>query len=246
MFKERWSARTLPSIRRATPTSSENRRDFLRQQEIHVERLISDLLLPKDFGLFNFLVANQTKSFSRNLSDLVALYFLGSNNTFLELGAGDPVVGSDTYMLENSEGWTGVQVEPHPEQCNNLRSVRTKSIQVNAGIVADGERQNFYLDLKTMSLADKRKHDSIFVKSMDLSDLVEHTGISSFDALFIDIEGGELDIISSKIFANLNFRFINIERIWNGVFIENRLKSIGYSQVGSSFSSYSGWFIKDL
>ena len=81
---------------------------------------------------------------------------------------------------------------------------------------------------------------------MDLSELVEHTVTSSFDALFIDIEGGELDIISSKIFANLNFRFINIERIWNGVFIENRLKSWGYSQVGSSFSSYSGWFVKDL
>ena len=246
MFKERRLIRTLHSIRSSKLTSSENKRDFLRRQEIHVGGLISDLLLPKEFGLFNFLVANQSKSFSRNLSDLVALYFLGSNKTFLELGAGDPVVGSDTYMLENSEGWTGVQVEPHPEQCNNLRSVRTKSIQVNAGIVADGERQNFYLNLKTMALEDKRKRDSIFVNSMDLSELVEHTGTSTFDALFIDIEGGELDIISSKIFANLNFRFINIERIWNGVFIENRLKSLGYSQVGSLFSSYSGWFVKDL
>ncbi len=234
------------SSKRTLLASAEDKRDFLRQQEIHIGHLISDLREPKDLELFNFLVANLNKSSSRNLSDLVALYFLGRNKTFLELGAGDPVVGSDTFMLENQEGWTGVQVEPHPEQCNNLRSVRTKSIQVNAGIVADEERQNFFLDLKTMSLVDRRRGNSILVSSMNLSELVEHTGISSFDALFIDIEGGELDIISSKIFPNLNFRFINIERIWNGLFIENRLQSLGYKQVGSSFSSYSGWFVKDL
>ena len=33
-------------------------------------------------------------------------------------------------MLENSAGWIGVQVEPHAEQSNNLRSVCGKGFRL--------------------------------------------------------------------------------------------------------------------
>ena len=67
---------------------------------------------------------------------------------------------------------------------------------------------------------------------------------AKFAALFIDIEGNELNIISSKSFMDFNFKFINIEMIWNNSQIYDILSEYGYKQVGASFSSYSGWFIK--
>jgi hypothetical protein len=68
---------------------------------------------------------------------------------------------------------------------------------------------------------------------------------AGFDALFIDIEGGELEVISSIFFLEFEFKFINIERIWNDNQINKILSNYGYRQIGAAFSSYSGWYIKD-
>jgi hypothetical protein len=74
---------------------------------------------------------------------------------------------------------------------------------------------------------------------------IQNKGVK-FDALFIDIEGNELDVISSKSFMDFNFKFINIEMIWNNSRIYQILSEYGYKQVGTSFSSYSGWFINEF
>jgi FkbM family methyltransferase len=219
-----------------------NLRDKLRNQEKIIETLICEISASEErYKLFKFIVENREISCSRNYSDLVALFYLGKNKSYLEIGAGEPIVGSDTFLLEQKMQWTGVQVEPDLQTFNKLQMTRPNSIQVNAAIVSDADKSEYFLNPHTMRLSKKKKNFTQ-VKTIDMHDI--KTMNTKFDALFIDIEGNELNIISSKLFMDFNFKFINIEMIWNNSQIYDILSEYGYKQVGASFSSYSGWFIK--
>jgi FkbM family methyltransferase len=220
-----------------------NLRDVLRNQEKIIEELISDLSKnEKEFELFNFIVKNSGMSCSRNFSDLVALFYLGKNKSYLEIGAGEPIIGSDTFLLEQKMLWTGIQVEPDLRSFNKLQTTRTSSIQINAAVVGDEDKSSYFLDPDKMSLS-KKKKNFLQVQTISL-EYIKHKHGTNFDALFIDVEGGELSIITSKLFMDFNFKYINIERIWNHQKIIEVLTNYGYNQIGASFSSYSAWFIK--
>jgi FkbM family methyltransferase len=195
------------------------------------------------YELFKFIVENKEISCSRNYSDLVALFYLGKNKSYLEIGAGEPIIGSDTFLLEQEMQWTGIQVEPDVQTFNKLQMARPNSIQINAAIVGDLDKSEYFLNPHTMRLSKKKKNFKS-IKTMNMYD-IQNKGVK-FDALFIDIEGNELDVISSKSFMDFNFKFINIEMIWNNSQIYQILTEYGYKQVGTSFSSYSGWFINEF
>lgn len=218
-----------------------NLRDKLRNQEIIVEVLLSEISnSEEEFKLFKFIVENKEISFSRNYSDLVALFYLGKNRKFLEIGAGEPIIGSDTYLLEQNNYWTGIQIEPDLEAFEKLKKLRRNSICINAAIVGDTDCKRYFLNSETMRLTTKQKNFAE-VKTISMKSILDAD--RKFDALFIDIEGNELSVISSKFFMEFNFKFINIEMIWNNSKIFEILTGYGYKQVGASFSSYSGWFI---
>lgn len=221
-----------------------NLRDKLRNQEIIIEALISEISKSEEeYELFKFIVENKEISFSRNYSDLVALFYLGKNRKFLEIGAGDPIVGSDTYLLEQKYCWTGIQIEPDVKTFEKLRKLRTNSICINAAIVGDTDSKRYFLNPASMRLTTMQKNFAE-VKTINMSSIKDVD--RKFDALFVDIEGNELSVISSKFFMEFNFKFINIEMIWNNSNIFEILTRYGYKQVGANFSSYSGWFISDF
>lgn len=225
-------------------TKDKNLRDKLRNQEKIIESLIYEISTSEElFKLFKFIVENKEISCSRNYSDLVALFYLGKNKTYLEIGAGEPILGSDTFLLEQEMQWTGVQVEPDLQTFNKLQIARPKSIQINAAIVGDADKSEYFLNPYTMRLSKKMKNFSR-IKTTNMYEIKNMD--KKFDALFIDIEGYELNIISSKFFTDFDFKFINIEMIWNNSQIYEILTGYGYKQVGASFSSYSGWFIKEF
>jgi hypothetical protein len=225
-------------------TKDKNLRDKLRGQEIIIETLMLEISESEDsYELFKFIIKNKEISCSRNYSDLVALFYLGKNKSYLEIGAGEPIIGSDTFLLEQEMQWTGIQVEPDLQTFKKLQMTRTNSSQLNAAVVGDSDEANYFLNPHTMALS-KRKKNFKQIKTINMYDI--KTMDSKFDALFIDIEGNELNIISSKSFMDFDFKFINIEMIWNNFEIYQILSEYGYKQVGASFSSYSGWFLNEF
>ncbi len=56
------------------------------------------------------------KSYSQAHQDLFVLYCLKNkiNGTFLEIGANDPVIISNSYLLESEYGWRGLMIEIDP------------------------------------------------------------------------------------------------------------------------------------
>lgn len=222
----------------------DNLRDALRNQEIIVNSLILELSdKSQELDLFNFIVKNRRISSSRNYSDLVALFYLGEARRYLEIGAGDPIIGSDTYFLAKEKNWTGVQIEPDLATFKRLELIRRDSLKINCAVIGDNNTKKYFLNPNTMQLS-KRKRKFTQVQTISLESISKSYG-TGFDALFIDIEGGELEVISSILFMKFEFKFINIERIWNNDQINEILSNYGYRQIGAAFSSYSGWYLKE-
>lgn len=126
-------------------TKDKNLRDKLRNQEIIIEALLSEIgNSEEEFKLFKFIVKNKEILFSRSYSDLVALFYLGKNRKFLEIGAGEPIIGSDTYLLEQNNFWTGMQIELDLEVFEKLKKLRRNSICINAAIVGDTDSKRYF------------------------------------------------------------------------------------------------------
>lgn len=71
----------------------------------------------------------------------VAAHLTGDIGVFVEVGANEPVVGSQTYELE-CKGWRGILVEPLRECAERLRSARAAKVyQVAAGAPEDSGKE---------------------------------------------------------------------------------------------------------
>ena len=70
--------------------------------------------------------SNLVKSYAEHLNDLFVLETLGEKRGyFVEAGALDGVQVSNTLLLEESYGWTGICVEPDPQLYAELVENRT-------------------------------------------------------------------------------------------------------------------------
>lgn len=66
------------------------------------------------------------KSYSKEHQDLFVLAVTNSkrNGTYFEVGSGNPVSGSNTYLLETEFGWTGVSLEIVDEDVRKFKKIR--------------------------------------------------------------------------------------------------------------------------
>jgi hypothetical protein len=212
----------------------------LRAQERAIKSMFSLSLEDSVFVEFlEFARHNFARSNSRHFTDLVAAFFLGTSKRFLEIGAARPEDSSDTNMLENFFHWTGVQIEPNPDFARQLKDGR-RSVVVNAALVGEARSdRSLYLNRDLGTLNAKR---GLEVPTITLGQLVDQYG-SNFQACFIDIEGGEPEIVNDEVFSQISFDFIAIERIWNYPLIQNRLESLGFRNIFSEVSGYESWWL---
>ena len=140
---------------------------------------------------------------------------------FLDLGAHDGVLISNTYLLERKYHWAGICVEANPDSFLQLRKNR-RAVCVHAcldsaagfvdfvksdvmgGIVSE-ETDNREVQNKTNEVI------RIETKTLE-SVLVENKAPSEIDYLSIDIEGAEQRVLGSFNFKKYRFKCITIER----------------------------------
>jgi hypothetical protein len=90
---------------------------------------------------FNFATSDTLeKNYSQAYQDLFCLIATNGkqNGTYLEIGAGDPLLGNNTYLLEKKYNWTGISVEINSDLANKFRDVRSNRI-----IGADATKLNY-------------------------------------------------------------------------------------------------------
>ncbi|MGH1344991.1 MAG: FkbM family methyltransferase [Nannocystales bacterium] len=140
-----------------------------------------------------------------------ALSMLGvTKPRYLDIGAFHPTIGSNTYLAYLSGG-QGVLVEPNPPMAKMLSEVRPRDVVVNAGVgVGEAESAPYYLirdrpQLNTFSkeqvdryLAQGRAlENTIDMKLVLVDALIEQHFTKGLDLLSIDVEGLDLEILTS-------------------------------------------------
>ena len=135
--------------------------------------------------LFNFLRKKDNK-FSQSGQDQFAYNISGSNGTYLEIGAHDPVINSNTFNLEVKCNWIGISVEYDK---SFQKSWGDNKLRKNNVIWDDAFNINY----------------SSLIKQRELPNRLNY--------LSCDIEPAEntFDILKKVISSELNFDFISFE-----------------------------------
>uniref|UniRef100_A0A6C0HGE3 Methyltransferase FkbM domain-containing protein n=1 Tax=viral metagenome TaxID=1070528 RepID=A0A6C0HGE3_9ZZZZ len=153
--------------------------------------------------------------------DVLKLYSNKSSGTFIEIGASDGKMLSNTYLLEQI-GWKGICVEPIPEKFELLQKNR-KSINVNKAVYkVSGQDITFTVAIESLlsgitSEIDKyhtvkNTGTTISVKTITLNDLIKESGLPNFiEYLSIDTEGSEYEILKALDFSKYTFGTIHVE-----------------------------------
>lgn len=141
------------------------------------------------------------------------------NGIYIECGASDGITYSNSFLLEQKYGWTGLLVEPIQDQFEALLRYRKNSICakyiltssedsgkkiniVNAGpesIIIDEQIENLSMSNKErMSLLDSQKmiKGEEFVESISISELLDKYNIKEVDVFFLDVEGSEISVLN--------------------------------------------------
>ena len=145
---------------------------------------------------------------------------------FVEFGATNGILLSNTYLLEKHFGWQGLCAEPNPDYFADLQKNRNCLVS-NACIGAEtGQDVDFVLadEFGTIAqYADTDQHSArraafrnegrtIRLRTTNLADfLTAHKAPRQIDYLSIDTEGSEFDILSTFPFEDWTIRLISVE-----------------------------------
>lgn len=150
---------------------------------------------------------------------LVQAFFGGRLGFYVDVGANDPVLDSQSAHLE-ALGWRGLLIEPDPDCCELLRKTRTGSVvelacssPENAGkqLLLNRAGPHSTLEDKPIALgAVVRSTVAVQCETLDAI-LHSHNAPVGFDLLSIDIEGHELVALSGFSFSAWQPKLVLIE-----------------------------------
>jgi FkbM family methyltransferase len=147
------------------------------------------------------------------------------NGIYIELGALDGVLYSNTKFFEDSLGWKGILIEPHPIQFTFLQKNRPSNLLFNNLVSCNNEPLVFkyFLDTglaavsgveSTLSNAHyinffesenewfkAKQQTTTIMHPKSLSSIIKSTEITHIDFLSLDVEGHEYEVLQSWDFS---------------------------------------------
>ncbi|PVE21806.1 methyltransferase [Microvirga sp. KLBC 81] len=231
--------------------------DSIRLSRPEAERLMQI----EEIRFLSYLFHNRQQSKSQILQDLWVCYELGERRGgyFVEFGATNGLVNSNTWLLEKKYGWKGILVEPNPVWHSDLASIRSSVIDHRCVSSSTGKTVTFLTtddaDPELSSIAEFASGDhfadvrargvGISVATVSLNDLLlEYGAPYQIDYISIDTEGSEYDILSHFDFSKHVFSLISVEQNKKAeAKIEALLARNGYVRVFREFSHWDGWYV---
>jgi FkbM family methyltransferase len=198
---------------------SRNTRMFARHKIPFIAKLFS-----KYYGL-------------NNLDEKLEKYLNWNHGYFVELGANDGLSQSNTKYFELFRNWSGVLVEPYPENFQKCKKNRSRHSKVfNFACVGFDFKQErvrlAYSNLMTVSLdgrsdiEDKWGHahegnpflnsgevvHEFSIEAITLNEiLITADSPKEIDLLSLDVEGAELEVLSGIDHKCFRFKYICLE-----------------------------------
>ena len=202
--------------------------------------------------LANFILLNKTLSKSQIFQDLVCLHLLNykKKGTFIEVGGGNGVDLSNTYLLEKKYNWKGVICEPDKRSQKKIRKNRHAKLEVKPITNKCGKQIYFYEEedpyLSSIKKG-KNKISSYKSNTICLNHLISKYKIGNIiDYISIDTEGNEFEILKKFNFKKYNVNFFTIEHNFNLVKrkkIKQIMKKNKFKQVYKFLSYMDDWYI---
>lgn len=170
------------------------------------------------------------------------------NGFFVDVGAADPTIGSQTWHLEQL-GWNGIVIEPRPDCAEKLRqSRRAKVYEVacssarNRGTAQLNVKGGYSTLNPTMVVAGLRPQAAIQVDARTLDEiLADAKAPSPIDFISIDVEGHEIEVLDGFDLARWRPRLILVEDHVLDLRLHRTLISRGYSWVRRT--GLNGWYV---
>ncbi len=168
---------------------------------------------------------------------------------FVDIGAHDGITYSNTFFFEKFRGWSGVCVEPVPEIFAKLKMNR-KCILINGAIsnsnkIVDfkrvyGERLEMLsgiLENQDESHSERIEHhvnkneskyEIIKMQTYTITNVLQEHNLLEIDYVSIDVEGAELEVLSSFDFDKIKVNYITVENNNKDQKISNFLSKSGF------------------
>lgn len=175
-----------------------------------------------------------------------------TNGIFIEVGAHDGMMQSNTKLFEDYYGWTGILIEPSKVLFKRLCSNRPNSKCFQCAL-GSFEQNNTYIhgnfDGSLMSSVQgireiKNSTQCVLVRS--LQSILDEVGLQHINFFSLDTEGYEFNILKGIDFNKTTFDYLLIE-IYTSQYDEITafLLSKGYEMI-ENFSNYNkmthpGW-----
>jgi FkbM family methyltransferase len=209
-----------------------------------------------------YCAANLTHSCSQLLQDLFVIFFLNGKEGgfFVEFGATDGILLSNTLLLERRFQWKGILAEPATCWHQALRKNRSASIETRCVWSESGAKLEFKEtsapEYSTVNpLVDKdfnreaRKHgESYLVDTISLNHLLrDHNCPKHIDYLSIDTEGSELAILRSFDFGSYDIEIITVEHNYcepDRAEINALVTANGFIRLFEALSKFDDWYVK--
>jgi FkbM family methyltransferase len=172
------------------------------------------------------------------------------DGVFVEVGANDPMAGSQTWLLEQN-GWQGVLVEPQASLCEKLRSARPRSQVFQVACSCPGSEGEADLILTeydgNATLKPQRDSHGINyvgterVRITTLDSVLQAAGVSHIDFVSLDVEGHEIEVMRGFSFENYRPSLILIEDGVRDLSKHRFLKRRGYKLVKRT--TLNNWYV---
>lgn len=222
----------------------------------------------KDRELFEFYAFCQRhldRSYSQILQDLWVLFMSREKRGgyFVEFGACDGKLLSNTLLLECDYDWTGILSEPNPIWHAALADNRRCVISHDCVFRSTGETIAFSAtnDMPELSRitnivpndvhekqGGRSRADIISVMTIALQDLLDaHGAPREIDYLSIDTEGSEWDILNAFDFGSYTFHLISVEHAGEAK-KRNSIKTLlvenGYRLWQPDLTRWDDWYVR--
>ena len=181
------------------------------------------------------------------------------NGFFIECGAFDGLLESNTLFFERFMEWKGINVEPHPDLFTRLVSNRPNSINLNVALTSPTKKGNLefcgfdfksrqdinlygkYSGLGHVKVLDIKNYDQLGLKDgesrvynvngITYKDLIEFNKVSSVNLFVLDAEGSEIDVIEGMIGCSILPDIMCVEYGFIGLNnLTNCLSDLGYKK----------------
>lgn len=179
---------------------------------------------------------------------------------FVEFGATDGILGSNTYLLEIDFEWRGILAEPNKYWHLDLSNNRLNSFIETSCLWKDSKSNLVFYQTKNPSLStidfftnsDRLRGrlsggTKYNVQTISLIDLLRKYNAPEYiDYLSIDTEGSEFEILSSFNFKEFTFGVITVEHNFTAQrqLIYDLLTSNGYKRKFANISGVDDWYTK--